>query len=79
MIVSPSVITYSSSSLAPQNMETIMTLEELFYMHSYPCMGNGDQEWCARATIKAMCKADINNVFTYSQIKTYVEQRYGLI
>lgn len=83
MLVNPSVITHSSSSLAPQNMETTMddklTLEELFYMHSYPCIGDGDQEQCARWTIRDIAKADTNQQFTYSEIKEYVEKRYGLI
>lgn len=55
-----------------------MTLKELFQYCSYPSTGN-DLEWCARATIKAMMKKDSNNTFTYSQVKTYVEKRYGLI
>lgn len=83
MVVKPSVITHSSSSLAPQNTETTMddklTLEELFYLHSYPCTGNGDQERCARWTIRDIAKADTDQEFTHAEIKAYVEQRYGLI
>ena len=55
-----------------------MTLKELFEYCYYPSTGP-DAEWCARATIKAMCKADLNNRFTYTEIKTFVEQRYNLI
>ena len=90
MLVNPSVITHSSSSLAPQNqnMETTTeatmdnspwTLEELFYLYSYPCTGYGDQEWCSRATIKAIAKADTEQNFTYAEIKEFVERQYGLI
>ena len=56
-----------------------MTLEELFYSCAYPSVSPEDAPWCARATIKAMVKADSKLLFTYAEIKAFVEQRYGLI
>jgi len=60
-------------------MNDTLTLEELFYSCSYPSVSPEDAAWCARATIKAMVKADSEQKFTYAEIKTFVEQQYGLI
>ena len=61
------------------NDNDTLTLEELFYMHAYPCIANGDQEYCARWTIRDIAKADTEQNFTYAEIKEYVEKQYGLI
>ncbi len=54
-------------------------LEELFHSCYHPSVSPDDAPWCARATIKAMCKKDLNNRYAYTEIKAYVEKRYGLI
>ena len=78
MTAKPSVITHSSSSLAPQNQAKV-PLEHLFYYHSYPCHHPSDTEWCAKRTIQSILNDKDSKVYTLDEIKTYVEKQYGLI